>query len=120
MTVPNEPSLRPSLPGSYYTSEDMLKIEEERIFSKSWLCVGRADSLVKAGQAMSVEAAGESLLIVRDRSGTLHGFFNVCRHRGTRLCLTGPAAFRSTITCPSHRATYPLPGRLLAIPNLPA
>jgi len=119
MTVLNEPNLRPSLPGSYYTSEDMLKIEEERIFSKSWLCVGRADSLVKAGQAMSVEVAGESLLIVRDRSGTLHGFFNVCRHRGTRLCLTGPAEFRSTIRCPYHGWTYALDGRLLAVPNLP-
>jgi glycine betaine catabolism A len=119
MTVLSDPKLRPSLPGSYYTSEAMLKVEEERIFAKSWLCVGRADSLVKAGQAISVEVAGDSVLIVRDRSGTLHGFFNVCRHRGTRLCLTGPAEFRSTIRCPYHGWTYGLDGRLLAVPNLP-
>jgi glycine betaine catabolism A len=118
MTVLNEPGLRSTLPGAYYTSAEMLTIEEERIFSKSWLCVGRADSLRTAGQALSVEVAGESVLIVRDRSGSLHGFFNVCRHRGTQLCPAGPAEFRSTIRCPYHGWTYGLDGRLLAAPNL--
>ena len=118
MTVLNEPDLRATLPGAYYTSAEMLTIERDRIFSKSWLCVERADSLVNAGQALSVEVAGESVLIVRDRSGALHGFFNVCRHRGTRLCPTGPAQFRSTIRCPYHGWTYGLDGPLLAAPNL--
>ena len=118
MTVLNEPVLRSTLPGAYYTSPEMLTIEKERIFSKSWLCVGRTDSLASAGQALSVEVAGESVLIVRDRSGTLHGFFNVCRHRGTQLCPAGSAEFRSTIRCPYHGWTYGLDGRLLAAPNL--
>lgn len=118
MTVLNEPGLRSTLPGAYYTSAEMLRIEQERIFSRSWLCVGRADSLMKAGQALSVEVAGESVLIVRDRMGALHGFFNVCRHRGTQLCPAGPAEFRSAIRCPYHGWTYGLDGRLLAAPNL--
>jgi glycine betaine catabolism A len=118
MTILNEPGLRSTLPGAYYTSAEMLTIEQERIFSKSWLCVGRADSLRTAGRALSVEVVGESVLIVRDRSGSLHGFFNVCRHRGTQLCPAGPAEFRSTIRCPYHGWTYGLDGRLLAAPNL--
>jgi glycine betaine catabolism A len=118
MTVLHEPDLRSTLPGPYYTSPAMLAIERERLFSKSWLCVGRADSLAKPGQAMSVEVADESVLVVRDRSGNLNGFFNVCRHRGTRLCATGPAEFRSTIRCPYHGWAYGLDGRLLAAPNL--
>ncbi len=118
MTDLNEPDLRSTLPGAYYTSPAMLTIEKERIFSTSWLCVARADSLVNAGQAMAVDVAGESVLIIRDRRGTLHGFFNVCRHRGTRLCPTGPAEFRSVIRCPYHGWAYRLDGRLLAAPNL--
>src|SRR5215470_1702852 len=113
MTVLHEPDLRSTLPGPYYTSPAMFAIERERLFSKSWLCVGRADSLAKPGQAMSVEVADESVLVVRDRSGNLNGFFNVCRHRGTRLCATGPAEFRSTIRCPYHEWAYGLDGRLL-------
>lgn len=118
MTVLNEPDLRSTLPGPYYTSPAMLTIEKEKIFSKSWLCVGRADSLARVGQALSVEVADESVLVIRDRSGTLNGFFNVCRHRGTRLCPTGSAEFRSTIRCPYHGWAYGLDGRLLAAPNL--
>jgi Rieske 2Fe-2S family protein len=114
MTVLNGPDLRSTLPGPYYTSAAMLTIEKEKIFSRSWLCVGRADALVNAGQAMAVEVAGESVLIIRDRSGTLNGFFNVCRHRGTRLRPTGPAQFLSTIRCPYHGWAYGLDGRLLA------
>jgi Rieske 2Fe-2S family protein len=114
----SEPLLQSTLPGPYYTSHAMLAIEKERIFSKSWLCVGRVDSLTEAGQAICVEVAGESVLIVRDRSDSLHGFFNVCRHRGTRLCMEKSAEFRSTIRCPYHGWAYGLDGRLLAAPNL--
>jgi len=114
----NEPVLQSTLPGSYYTSHAMLAIEKERILSRSWLCVGRVDSLTKTGQAIRVEVAGESILIVRDRSGSLRGFFNVCRHRGTRLCTEESTEFRSTIRCPYHGWAYGLDGRLLAAPNL--
>ncbi len=114
----NEPLLQRSLPGPYYTSHAMLATEKERILSKSWLCVGRVDSLAKAGQAICVEVADESVLIVRDRLDSLHGFFNVCRHRGTRLCTEESAEFRSTIRCPYHGWAYGLDGRLLAAPNL--
>ena len=93
----SEPLLQRSLPGPYYTSHAMLATEKERILSKSWLCVGRVDSLAKAGQAICVEVADESVLIVRDRLDSLHGFFNVCRHRGTRLCTEESAEFRSAI-----------------------
>jgi len=114
----NEPLLQATLPGRYYTSRAMLAIEKERILSRSWMCAGRVDSLTKAGHAICVEVAGESVLIVRDRLDRLHGFFNVCRHRGTRLCTEESAEYRSTIRCPYHGWAYGLDGRLLAVPNL--
>ena len=74
------------MPGEYYTSPDILAEENERIFARSWHCVGRASALAGAGDYMLRNVAGESLIILRDRSGELRAFFNVCRHRGTRLC----------------------------------
>jgi glycine betaine catabolism A len=116
--APIEPSLRSTLPGAYYTSPVMYEIEQQQIFARSWICVGRADSVAGPRQLRLAEVAGESVLVTRDRAGQLHGLLNVCRHRGTRIC-AGPARDVSSIRCPYHGWTYGLDGRLLAAPNLP-
>ncbi len=118
MTVAKESSLRSTLPGAYYTSPAMYEIEKEQIFARSWICIGRGDALEDAGHVLTAEVAGESILVVRDRSEQLHAYFNVCRHRGTRLCTSASDAVGSTIRCPYHGWTYGLDGRLLAAPNL--
>ncbi len=118
MTFVAESSLRSTLPGAYYTSPVMHEIETERIFGRSWMCIGRLDSVGRPGQVFTADVAGESILVVRDRSGDLHGFINVCRHRGTRLCLAQCSEVGATIRCPYHGWTYGLDGKLLAAPNL--
>lgn len=118
MTVPIEPSLRPTLPGAYYTSPVMYQIETERIFARSWMCVGRAESVGRPGQLVTAQLAGESVIITRGRAGELRAFLNVCRHRGTRIC-AGPAEAATSIRCPYHGWTYGLDGRLVAAPNMP-
>ena len=118
MTVPIEPSLRPTLPGAYYTSPAMLEIETELIFARSWMCVGRADSVARPGQLVTAEVAGESVVVAHGRDGQLRAFLNVCRHRGTRIC-AGPAEAVRSIRCPYHGWTYALDGRLVAAPNMP-
>ncbi len=71
---------------------------------------------------------GESILLVRNRESQLRAFYNVCRHRGARLCrepaagagqppLAGGVA-AGRITCPYHQWTYDLDGRLIAAPYL--
>src|ERR1043166_7583351 len=75
-----------TMPGEYYTSPAILAEETERIFARHWNCVGRASRLAEPGDYMLRNVAGESLIIVRARDGALRAFFNVCRHRGTRIC----------------------------------
>jgi Rieske 2Fe-2S family protein len=36
-----------------------------------------------------VRLGAESVILTRDRDGTLHAFFNVCRHRGHELMESG-------------------------------
>jgi Rieske 2Fe-2S family protein len=73
--------------------------------------------------------AGENILLVRGRDGALHAHYNVCRHRGARLCDAGNDArwgvtldagviARNMIRCPYHGWSYGLDGRLLAAPHL--
>jgi glycine betaine catabolism A len=107
-----------TLPGSYYTAPAVLADEQERIFARAWSCVGRVSSLERTGDYIVREVAGESLILLRDPAGTLRAFFNVCRHRGTRLCSENSGHFSGSIQCPYHAWTYALDGRLLGAPHM--
>ena len=107
-----------TLAGSYYTSPDILAEETERIFARQWVCVGRTDRLAEPGSYFVRTIAGESLIFLRDRSGTLHAFLNVCRHRGTRLCAEESGRLSETIQCPYHAWTYATDGRLIGAPHM--
>jgi len=106
------------MPGEYYTSPAILAEERERIFAKQWNCVGRASALAQGGDFIVREIAGESIIVLRDSGGELRAFFNVCRHRGTRLCREASGHFSETIQCPYHAWTYTTDGRLIGAPHM--
>ena len=107
-----------TLPGSYYTSPETFAREAQSIFSQRWICAGRSDALPQPGDYVLREIAGESLLLVRGRDTRLRAFFNVCRHRGTRLCESASGRFAGGIQCPYHAWTYALDGALLGAPHM--
>jgi Rieske 2Fe-2S family protein len=107
-----------TLPGEYYTSREVFARERERIFGRRWLCVGRADAIASAGDYVLADAAGESLIVVRGKDGACRAFYNVCRHRGTRLCTEEAGRFGGGIQCPYHAWTYGLDGGLIGAPHM--
>jgi len=122
--------LEPTLPSSWYRSESVFAVEKERIFCREWVCIGRAEELAEPGASRVLEVLGESVILVRNRAGVLRAFYNVCRHRGARLCqVTGgeeraaplPGGIHGArIVCPYHRWSYDLDGRLVGAPHLMA
>jgi Rieske 2Fe-2S family protein len=107
-----------TMPRERYTSPEIFAQEKERIFAQQWLCVGRSSTFLKPGDFQLRTVADESLIMVRDRGGELHAFFNVCRHRGTRLCQETAGQLSETIQCPYHAWTYSLDGRLIGAPHM--
>ncbi len=107
-----------TMPREYYTSPAILAEEGERIFARSWCCVGRASQLAEPGDFVLREIAGESLIVLRDRGGVLRALFNVCRHRGTRICSDESGRFGETLQCPYHAWTYSTDGRLVGAPHM--
>src|SRR5262245_41939032 len=89
-----------TMPRRYYTSPDVYAEEAEQIFARSWLCVGRAASIVEPGAYLAHQSGDESVIVLRDKSGAVRAFHNVCRHRGTRLCEQSHGKLRETIQCP--------------------
>src|SRR5438093_7099921 len=106
-----------TLPQRYFVSSEIFAREQEKIFSKQWVLVGHQSEIAKAGDYFVAEVAIESLIIVRDKGGEVHGFYNVCRHRGTRLC-EDRNGHLSAIQCPYHAWTYGLDGRLIGAPHM--
>ncbi len=107
-----------TLPARYYATPEIFAAERERIFLERWVCIGRATELARPGDYLVREVGGESIIILRDRSDAVRAFYNVCRHRGTRLCESPCGSFRETIQCPYHSWSYALDGRLVGAPHM--
>lgn len=105
-----------AMPKSVYTLPEFCAAELEHVFAKEWLCAGRADGLANPGDYLTMEIAGEPVIILRDRDGALRGMSNVCRHRMSTL-LEGRGNVRS-IVCPYHAWTYNLDGSLRGAPAM--
>lgn len=105
-----------AMPKSVYISAEFLELERQHIFAKDWLCAGRADALPETGDYLTMQTAGEPVIVLRDRDGQLRAMSNVCRHRMSTL-LEGRGKTRA-IVCPYHAWTYNLDGTLRGAPAM--
>ena len=103
------------LPAAAYTSEAFFLLENERIFSASWVFAGFAHELARAGDVAPVTVAGQPVLLVRDAEQRVRAFHNVCRHRCLKL-VDAPGNVGRAIRCPYHSWTYGLDGALHVAP----
>jgi phenylpropionate dioxygenase-like ring-hydroxylating dioxygenase large terminal subunit len=105
-----------ALPPDLYRSEELFALEQERIFSKEWLCAGRADEIPEPGDYLTYTIAEQPVVVIRQRDASLRAFANVCLHRMMRL-LEGSGSCKR-ITCPYHAWSYEIDGRLAAAPHM--
>jgi len=110
-------SLVRTLPGSAHSSSEVFAAEQEHIFETMWVRALRASELPGPGDFRTVQVGREGIIVSRDRKGRLRAFFNLCRHRGARVCSEGSGSGRRSSQCGHHAWTYDLDGRLIAAPN---
>lgn len=115
-TKASAPAGAETLDASWYVDSGVFEREREMIFVRSWVCVAHAGDLEEPGSFVTASIAGESFIVTRDPKGRVRAFYNVCRHRGTRMCERG--VFKGSIQCPYHAWTYGLDGALLAARNM--
>ena len=114
--IDGDVSTASTLPANYYIDPAVAKSEVEKIFGRTWQIVARREQLVKPGDFITAEVAGEQVLVSRALNGELRGFYNVCRHRA------GPPATgcgnKKVFRCGYHGWTYDLEGKLLNAPEM--
>jgi len=115
---PNVQAGATTLAARWYLSPDVYALEQQRIFGHEWICAGRTEQLERPGDYFLADIAGESLIITRDNHGEVRAFYNVCRHRGTRMCEEQSGHFNGSIQCPYHAWTYGLDGALKVARNM--
>ncbi|RIK72153.1 MAG: (2Fe-2S)-binding protein, partial [Planctomycetota bacterium] len=103
-----------TLPPDSYRDEEFYRVERQRVWARSWVAVGYECQVPNAGDCITVEVADQPLFVLRDRSGGLRAFYNVCRHRGSRLLKQHGNC--KVIRCPYHGWGYSLEGQLLGTP----
>ncbi|TMD18670.1 MAG: Rieske (2Fe-2S) protein, partial [Chloroflexi bacterium] len=111
-------SLLATLPGRYYVDPDVFEAEQTRIFARDWFCVARASDFATAGSFQTFDVGGENLIIVGGADRQIRAFFNVCRHRGSRICNEAEGRVSRTFQCPYHVWSYGLDGSLVGAPNM--
>ena len=104
-----------SLPAWVYHHPEMTRLECERILRPSWQIACHVSQIPRAGDYVTFELGGDSVIVLREPGGAIRSLRNVCRHRGTRL-LEGSGHCPGRITCPYHGWTYRYDGSLLATP----
>ena len=119
-----------SLPSSAYLSADAWARDKAAILARDWVCAAREEDVPAPGDHRVIEIAGDSILLVRTRAGEVRAHYNVCRHRGARLCdaggdakwgvILGGGVIGGVIRCAYHGWAYGLDGALLAAPELAA
>ncbi len=107
-----------SLDQRFYTDPDVYELELERIIYRNWILAGHVSEVPEPGDFKVLNVAGESAIIVRGSDGDLKGFANVCRHRGSLVCLDD-RGHTDKFSCPYHGWMYDIDGRLFAARDMP-
>lgn len=95
----------------YYTSPDIYEHDLQHYWNEQWLWAGHTCEIPDNGDFILFDYGKESIIIARDKDGVVAAFLNVCRHRGSRVCVER-SGNRRVFSCPYHAWTYEMNGKL--------
>ena len=104
------------LPNSAFTSQTFYDLEREKLFARTWFCIGFGSDVPEPGDVAPVWFGDLSMFLVRGDDHVVRVFHNVCPHRGMRL-VREPAKGRRVLACSYHCWTFDKTGKLLRRPH---
>ena len=107
-----------ALQQAFYSDPDVFSVDREKILDSLWHLAGHVSRIPESGDYFLFRLCGEEIIIVRGKDDNIHAHYNVCRHRGSRICKTSDGR-KSALVCPYHAWTYNLDGSLRRAPLMP-
>jgi phenylpropionate dioxygenase-like ring-hydroxylating dioxygenase large terminal subunit len=101
-------------PTAGYDSRRQAHLERRHLFRDQPLVLALSCDVAQPGDFVSHDLTGVPIALVRARTGRVHAFLNVCRHRGAKV-VRGSGCGRQSFACPYHAWTYDCEGRLLGM-----
>jgi phenylpropionate dioxygenase-like ring-hydroxylating dioxygenase large terminal subunit len=98
-----------------YSARDYAERERELVWMKVWQAVGRVDELAEVGDWKEYRIYDQSFIVVKGGDGVIRGFVNACPHRGNALCQGKKGHAAARLTCPYHKWSFALDGRLVGV-----
>ena len=102
----------------FYTDPEIYELELELVVTRNWILAGHQSQLPRPGDFKVLNVANESAIIIRGSDGELKAFANVCRHRGSLVCLESQGNAKK-FSCPYHGWIYDIDGNLTAARSMP-
>ena len=109
---------RTALDQAFYTDPDIYRRDIENIFLRCWIYAGHVSEIPAVGDWFLFEMAGESVIIVRSAENEVGALLNVCRHRGSKICVEQQGCSKKLV-CRYHGWSYELDGRLHSAAHMP-
>lgn len=95
-----------------FVSDDVCRLELERIFGRTWIFLAHETEIPKPGDFVSRNMGQTPVVVVRGNDGKINVLLNSCRHRGAKVCRADSGNARHFV-CPYHGWTYEQSGRLM-------
>mmetsp|Transcript_3294 Transcript_3294/g.5334 ORF Transcript_3294/g.5334 Transcript_3294/m.5334 type:complete len:450 (-) Transcript_3294:74-1423(-) len=99
----------------FYIDPEYAAAERDCIFGNQWFAAAHTSELSSPGDVKVIDIGGTSMILTRDKKGRLNAFYNVCRHRGARVCNSSQTGCKQLV-CPYHWWAYRLDGSLKSTP----
>ncbi|HEX7766528.1 MAG TPA: aromatic ring-hydroxylating dioxygenase subunit alpha [Nitrospira sp.] len=115
-----DPCNNNTLSTQWYTSPELFELEADRIFRRTWQCVGSVKQLSKQGDYFTTTVGGEPIVVFLDRSGTVRAMSSVCPHRGGPVASGEGHQQVPFFQCRYHAWSFNFDGGLRSAPGLDA
>ena len=100
------------LPLAAYRSLEFAYLEDERVWTRDWVCVGTQQDVSEIGDLLPFTLGNHGIHVRRDPDGELRGAFNQAQHGGCRVvpdqCQGGTKTRCSFTSCGYSRDRMPI------------
>lgn len=99
--------------GDRYWCKDFAQREWDHMWKRVWHVGGRTAELEEPGDFIVHNFLHESVIMIRQKDGSIRAFFNVCLHRGNRLAWVQSGGVTEALPCAYHGWKWGLDGVLI-------